>query len=130
MPRFNKKVDANQKGIVSELRQLGIQVILTNMGENYPDLMVGHGGNWILLEVKNPLGGKFVLDRGQLRFLADARGFVAVVCDPDNAIQAVTDPREYCLSNSQQNKIVAWLVRNPTQETLSVLKFFDLIAEI
>jgi len=127
MPRFNKKVDANQKGIVSELRTLGVQVIVTNFGHDYPDLMCGWADQWTLLEVKQPDGD---IDRGQMQFLANAGGPVAVVCDSDSAIQAVTDPSEYCLSNSQQDRIAKWLIRNPTQETLSIPKFFNLIAEI
>lgn len=126
--QYAKRNDANQKAIVSDLRDLGIQVILTHrVGEDFPDLLCGWN-NWTLLEIKNTEGSS--LHRGQLHFLADARGFVAVVCDSDSAIQAVTDPREHCLSNSQQERIVAWLVRNPNQETLSVRKFFDLVAEI
>lgn len=129
MPKFKKKTDANQAGIAAALRQAGIQVIITNFGNDYPDLLCGWAGVWILLETKN-LNGRGVIERGQLRFLADARGFIAVVCDAEAAIQTVLDPKEYCLANSQQNKIVAWLMRNPTQETLSVKKFFELIAEI
>ena len=122
-----KRTDKNQSGIVSEMRQLQIQVIISNFGDDFPDLVCGWAGNWILLEVKQPDGS---IDRGQLRFLADARGFVAVVCDSDSAIRAVTDPNEYCVSNSQQDRIAKWLLRNPSQETLSVRKYQDLIAEI
>lgn len=125
-PRFRKKVDASQKNIVSEMRKLGIQVIITNAGNDFPDLLCGWANQWVLLEIKEQDGR---LDCGQLRFLADANGAVAVVIGADNAIQAVTDPFEYCLSSSQKDKIVKWLLKNPTQESIRMSPFFDLIAE-
>lgn len=127
MPIHKKKTDSSQKNIIAEMRQIGIQAIVTNGGKRFPDVLCGWAGQWILLEIKE-LGG--ALSRGQLRFLADSRGPVAIVIGSDAAIQAVTDPNEYCLSNGQRDRIVQWLLRNPDQQSITMNPFFDLIAEI
>ena len=49
------KVDANQRQIVSALRQAGVSVIsLAAVGDGCPDLLVSRNGWMMLLEVKVP----------------------------------------------------------------------------
>jgi len=57
-----KRTDANQAAIMAELRKAGCSVqTLHVVGHGCPDLVVGHGGqNW-LFEVKTP-GGKMTQD--------------------------------------------------------------------
>ena len=56
MGRFghHSKSDANQKAIVKALRQAGASVlIISEIGHGAPDLLVGHQGKNILVEVKD-----------------------------------------------------------------------------
>jgi Holliday junction resolvase len=49
-----KRVDANQKDIVSFFRKLGCSVqILSSVGKGCPDLLLGYRGKNYLIEVKN-----------------------------------------------------------------------------
>ena len=49
-----KKVDANQKLIVQQLRQIGCSVFVTSkVGEGFPDLVVGFRGKNFLIELKD-----------------------------------------------------------------------------
>lgn len=117
--RHNKRTDRSQLDIVKDLRARGVQVIVTNFGSSFPDLLIGYRlRNWLLVEVKEPNG---CFDRGQLQFLADACGPVAVATTADEAAFALHEGK--ALQTSQKDKIAAWLLRNPTQETLSVKKF-------
>jgi hypothetical protein len=109
-----KRTDHNQKQIVSDLRDAHRQVHITNFGQDFPDLLTAHAGEWALLEVKQESGS---LDRGQLRFLANAKGKVAVVTTSREAMNP-----EY-LTPDHKAKIHVWLLQNPDQETLSVKKF-------
>jgi hypothetical protein len=117
-----KRTDKNQAGIVDALRD-HFQVIVTNMGDAYPDLMVGFDGFWHLLEVKQPNG---CLDRGQLEFMANSIGPVSVVTNEQEAIDAIY---EGGISGNQRGQIHIWLIKNPTQDTLSVRKFRAVIGE-
>lgn len=50
MPRFKKKIDANQKSIVEALRKIpGVTVAL-----DHDDVLVGYKGKTFWYEVKNP----------------------------------------------------------------------------
>lgn len=120
--RFAKKTDRSQPTIVKELRQRGTQVIITNFGNDFPDLLIGGGVNWSLVEIKEPDGD---LSRGQLEFLANAQGRVGVATDIDTAF-AIAHGIGY-LSVLQKDEIGKWLIRNPTQKSLSVRKFFKVI---
>lgn len=116
--RFAKKVDANQQEIVKYLRKRGASVTITNFGNDFPDLLCGLPKFWSLLEVKEPDGS---IDRGQLKFMSESHGPCAVVTTPDEAWEAISG--EGWLTNEQKDKIEGWLLRNPTQETLSIRKF-------
>ena len=120
-----KRTDKNQAEIVEHLRAVGVQTIVTNMGNDFPDLLCGAScwNGWTLLEVKQPSG---CLDRGQLEFLRDATGAVAVVTDVDEATFAVLSG-DGLLGESDREQIAKWLIRNPDQETVSVKKFRKLI---
>src|SRR5688572_10441751 len=117
MPRiYGKRTDKGQAAIVEELRKRGVQVILTSaLGNNFPDLLCGYSGRWILMEVK----GDGCLDRGQLEFLRDARGPVAVVTNAEEAHAALING----IDPQQQQIIAAWLLRNPEQKNLRLNKF-------
>jgi Holliday junction resolvase len=48
-----KRVDANQKQITKELRDLGFSVALTHtIGKGFPDIVVGKNGVTLLVELK------------------------------------------------------------------------------
>ena len=61
-----KKVDANQKQIVEELRGLGIDVfVASDFGNGFPDLVIPYAGfNWFV-EIKTKTG---TLTRDQRKF--------------------------------------------------------------
>jgi hypothetical protein len=120
MGKFNKRTDFNQKAIVNDLREMGVQCILTNFGQDYPDLMCGWRGTWTLLEVK----GEASIDRGQLRFIANSKGPIAVVTNTDEAIAAV---KGATITDAGKLEVAKWLVRNATQASLSVNKFREVI---
>ena len=49
-----KRVDANQKKIVEQLRKIGASVTVTSMiGEGFPDVVVGFRGKNFLIEIKD-----------------------------------------------------------------------------
>lgn len=56
MSRWARAVDASQARIVAALRRMGASVQhLHTVGNGCPDLLVGHGGRNLLLEVKDGL---------------------------------------------------------------------------
>lgn len=120
-----KRTDGNQKAIVEALRKYGAKVIVTNFGDDFPDLLCSSlTSEWVLMEVKEPHG---CLDRGQLAFLSDVRcGAVAVVTNEDEAIDALRD-EENRLEYREQEAIEKWLIKNPNQQSLSVKKFRKVI---
>jgi hypothetical protein len=82
--------DSNAAEIVRVLRASGCSVQLIQGANNQagvPDLLVGHNGRNHLLEVKRPKTGR--LSDGQLKFIRDWRGRVAVVTTVDEALRAV-----------------------------------------
>lgn len=54
--RRRAKVDANQKQVTKELRQLGcfVEPALSRLGGGVPDLLIGYRGSWFLCELKDP----------------------------------------------------------------------------
>ena len=57
MPKWAAAVDENQKGIVKDLRAVGISVqSLGRVGEGCPDLLLGYKGRNILCEIKTSKG--------------------------------------------------------------------------
>lgn len=87
-----KKVDLNQKAIVSELEKLGCSVVsLASVGKGCPDIAVAMIGKTFLIEIKNsdrywkmePLQIKFLIawkaDVPIIESVEDARAFVTAV---------------------------------------------------
>ena len=66
------KVDSNQSEIVKELERIGFSVFITsNVGDGFPDLVVGIAGRTCLVEVKTPKGK---LTPDQIEFFRDYKG--------------------------------------------------------
>ena len=86
--RYNPARDANEPEIVGELRARGC-IVAPLSGSAVPDLLVGHAGRWILLEVKTGAGK---LTGAQARWHKHARGAglpVHVVRTPEQALDAL-----------------------------------------
>ena len=67
------RVDENQRDVVKELKDLGLSVVvLSDVGEGVPDLLVGIDGFNFLFEVKQTEGG--ILTPAQTQFFQDWKG--------------------------------------------------------
>lgn len=54
MPRRAAKIDDNQKAVVDVFRSMGISTAITSgAGDGFTDLVIGHGGLTVLVEVKD-----------------------------------------------------------------------------
>ena len=86
--RYARKRDQNEPPIVEALRRAG--ALVWRLGATgVPDLLVGKGGRWVLLEVKMP--GKS-LNSNQEPFFADCAGErlpVRIVRTPEEALEAL-----------------------------------------
>lgn len=85
--------DANHTAVVDALRQYGVSVlILSDVGDGCPDLLVGFRGVNLLLEVKDgrkpPSARK--LTAAEQEFFRDWRGTVYVVFGVEDAIDVVS----------------------------------------
>lgn len=121
--RFAKKTDRSQSRIVLELRDQFIQCVLTSsLGNDFPDLLCANGGRWLLVEIKETDGA---IDRGQMRFICESKGPVAVCVSSDEVVRALTGGG---ISREGKNKLQVWLVFNPNQASLSLKKFRAVIA--
>ena len=90
--RLKAKVDANQKQIVTALRDAGCSVqSLAATGRGVPDLLVGRDGKNLLLEIKD--GSKRPSERkltpDQKTWHSAWRGQIHVVNNPDEALELV-----------------------------------------
>lgn len=92
------------------------------MGDDFPDLLCGLRAAWKLAEVKE-LDGCF--SRGQLKFLAKARGPVDIITGESDAVESME--RNRTINEHEQAQIVLWLLTNPDQETIRVKKFLTMI---
>lgn len=53
--RLKARVDVNQKKIVNQLRRCGFSVAITSqLGNGFPDIVVGAAGRNYLFEIKDP----------------------------------------------------------------------------
>lgn len=120
MPKYAKKVDASQSQIVKDLRDAQVQTIVTNFGNDFPDLLTGFE-HWVLIELKEIDGS---ITRGQLKFISEAKGFIGLATDFDSAFLCAVMPRQYCFRADEQDRIAAWLELNPNVKTIAVRKFF------
>lgn len=117
-----KQTDKNQKAIVEYLQKggLGVEIIGRPL-----DLLVARLDSfWIMLEVKGKDGD---VSRGQIEYMAFAKGFCQVVTDGFEALNAVQFPKKYCLTRRQRDRLAAWLIKNPERETINVNQFRKVI---
>lgn len=113
--------DANEKPIVSVMRQMGATVSLVRGVRGIPDLVVGVGGRNVWVEVKTEDGK---LGQDQARFATENRGgLVFIVRTPAQAIDLVTflrslppDPLWRCL-DADDTKASLRLVPDPPSPT-------------
>ena len=92
MMRRAAKTDANQRQIVTALREIGASVqSLAGVANGCPDIAVGFRGRTFLLELKD--GGKCASARrltpAQTQWHLSWRGGVSVVTDVDSALRAI-----------------------------------------
>jgi Holliday junction resolvase len=76
-----KRVDANQKEIVTELRKLGYSVLILSMvGHGCPDILVGANNRNFLIEIKDDKKSKSQtkLTPDETEFIEKWKGNVAV----------------------------------------------------
>ena len=86
-PPRPKRVDTNQREIVSALRAVGCSVqLLHEAGRGVPDILVGFRRTNHLLEIKSEHGK---LNPRQCEWHESWRGTVCVVTTPDEALKAV-----------------------------------------
>lgn len=90
--RLRGRVDANQREIVEALRVVGCSVqVLSAVGHGCPDLLVGHHGANILLELKDgskpPSARRLTED--EERWHRGWQGEVVTVASIDEALAAV-----------------------------------------
>jgi hypothetical protein len=84
---YAKRTDANQKRLVELMRKIGMKVlILSNVGEGVPDLLVGFNNQLKLCEIKD--GKKFLsaqrLTPDQEKFFAEWDGYCTILrCEED-----------------------------------------------
>lgn len=84
MVRRAAKVDGNHAEIVKALRKAGCSVLsLAPIGRGAPDILAGHKGRNVLIEVKRPKGK---LNDQQQEFKAAWRGDLCVVRSVDEAL--------------------------------------------
>lgn len=98
--RSRSRRDANQKGLVTVLEQLGCSVVdMSAAGiPGWPDLAIGVAGSTHLLEVKNPESayGRSGLNQNQSAFARDWRGGqVYVVTTVEDAVVLVGNLRRH-----------------------------------
>ena len=103
--RRSARVDANQKEIVADLREIGATVLhLHGVGKGCPDILVGYRGVNVLMEIKD--GKKMPSQRKtthpQDGFFATWRGAAIIVRSSDEAIEALTAATNWPARNQVQ----------------------------
>jgi hypothetical protein len=86
LARYANRRDANEKDIVTALRQIGCTVIM----QDDIDLLVGYRGKNFLLEVKMPKG---VIEDSQVELLKTWRGQYNIVRSVEEAVAVVTEKK-------------------------------------
>jgi len=92
--RKRARVDANQKNIVSKLREIGCSVLHTHqLGKGAPDIIVGFNGKNYLFEIKDgnkPLSQqKLTVD--EIKFKAEWQGRYDVVSSLDKLLEIILE---------------------------------------
>lgn len=90
--RKRARVDANQKKIVSQLREIGCSVLHTHqLGKGAPDIIVGYKGKDYLIEIKDgekpPSQQKLTPD--EIKFKAEWKGEYHVVNSLDRLLEII-----------------------------------------
>jgi len=90
--RIRGRTDANQKAIVAALRQIGCSVVVTSqLGNGFPDLVVGRNGHNLFLECKDgnkPPSGR-MLTTEEIAFKNAWRGQLWTVFSLEEAVNYV-----------------------------------------
>jgi len=86
------RIDENQPQIVKALRKAGADVLsLAEIGKGCPDLLVWAGGEYYLVEIKNP--DKPIKDREltpqQVQFHSTWKGIINVIETPEQALRLI-----------------------------------------
>ena len=82
-----KRVDANQKSIVRDLRQAGLSVECIHVvGHGVPDLLVGCQGRTFIFEVKMPCAG---LTPDEHKWHENWRGQVDIIHCAEDALRII-----------------------------------------
>lgn len=84
-----KKIDVNQPALVKQLRQCGFSVAVTSqLGDGYPDIVVGKHGKNLLVEIKDPSQppSKRKLTPDEEKFHSNWQGKVIVAMDVQDVI--------------------------------------------
>ena len=89
MPRYNAKVDQNQKDIIDALRKIGATVEV--IGRPL-DLLVGYRKRNFIVEVKQKGKENRKDQQAQRDWIKDWKGQARIVTSPEEAIQLVTGP--------------------------------------
>lgn len=102
MMRKMGRVDANHGQVVDALRQFGCVVRSTaQLGDGFPDLIVGYRGVLVVLEVKDGSKPESArkLTAAEVKFLSEwPRAYV--VTSPQDAIEAVVEAARPCACRS------------------------------
>lgn len=111
------KIDKNQPAIVKGLRRVGVQVIIPNAGDDFPDIITCYRNSWVLIEIKDQ---NTPMKRGQMQFLADAKGKVGIAMNCEEALSIAKG--EGVLTDKQKNNIAVFL-RTFEGKTMAIRKF-------
>lgn len=87
-----KRVDNNQKEIVTQLRQLGYSVSHTHtIGSGFPDIVVGQEGKNYLFEIKNynQPPSKRILTQDEQKFHSSWSGQVSIIHTAQEAVNII-----------------------------------------
>lgn len=104
------KTDANQKDIISQLRQVGVWVCdLSGAGSGVPDLLVCWRGAYVLIELKVESAAN--ITKFQMSFLGDCKGLVGIAESFEEAERLAKQPHIYCLTQTQKDKIAVYAER-------------------
>ena len=80
----HKKVDANQPGIVKELRKLGYSVEL-----DHDDILVGHNGRTYWFEIK--VNEKSEIKESQKKLLKEWKGHYSIVWTTEMILKEIAN---------------------------------------
>ena len=96
MGRRAAKIDANQPDIVKTFRDMGMSVAITSSShDGFPDVVVGHGGVTVLVEIKDgaKCESKRKLTPDQCKFHRNFKGAITVIESSCQAIALANEIR-------------------------------------